>query len=800
MSKVDKILEVFDKLNTDKKLNEYFKHTQVGHLREVSENQSSNSSPLFPSPFQDDELKTKLWDYFTKEIDLWPRPFPVPEAYTPKPIVDFVSKISQRIKPSSILDPVCGYGLLLASAAEVTTATVQGVEFVGKTFDVASIVLGEQSTLYGDAFAAHKKGKLGQYDLIVADPPLGMKLSEDQALAINLKTSSFNFEEGLLLMVASRLNPSGVALVVVKPSFFFSSKSKQVQKFIQKEGCRISAAIHIPSGTFQNTAIASYLLMIEQGSQEEIFVGQLSPDPVHQDQLLKNLIRRKPKGGPSLGRICSLSKFLGYEAFVAQENLSRLARECGWKEFAAKEVFSQHEFMREEEENEVFTQDANSLFLKLIGKGRASIQIDELRFGESKSLREILHLKTNPNVTEPNFFVHWVNNSRIGRLTLDTLRGDSFRPRIRVKDFLELKIYLPPVQEQKLFVEGIAYLKKVHAETEELKSALFSGNESTEDLVSRIHSINQEDHYENWLESIPFPMASILWRHFASKDTYRHRYEILIHFFEATAAFLATIHLSAFMSDNENWEECGRKLHEKLMDQKLSLDQATFGTWKIILERLSSTCSSILKDSENQSDKRELWQRIYGSPDREVLKMLSNSEILGLIQQANKLRNDWQGHRGALSEDTAKSVHDRLFDLVQQIRGIFGRNWERYEMIQPGSGRYRQGMYFFTCRRLMGTRSTPFEEQVYQSRHPLEEDALYLFDSVNGTGIQLRPLIEVIPSPEKQAMACFIFSRIEKHTTRWISYHFEQESEIKHSSKGVEETLSMLNRFKGIYA
>ena len=47
----------------------------------------------------------------------------------------------------------------------------------------------------------------------------------------------------------------------------------------------------------------------------------------------------------------------------------------------------------------------------------------------------------------------------------------------------------------------------------------------------------------------------------------------------------------------------------------------------------------------------------------------------------------------------------------------------------------------------MGTRSAPFEEKVYESKHPLESETLYLFDQLSQTGLQMRPFIEVIPSP-----------------------------------------------------
>ena len=706
----------------------------------------------------------------------------------PRLLVDFVAKVGQRKKPTSIIDPVCNYGMLLAGAAEASGAEIiHGVELDASAAEIASIVLRERAGVvshHGNGFVHENQfdpfqGMLEHYDLIVADAFLG----------------NLHFTGEILIWAASRITEGGTALVVVPPAFFFGQRSDEVCTRLQKSGCQIGAAIHIPEGTRLNTNIGSYLLVLESGEQEDIFVGQLTSDSTHQDQLLANLLRRKPKGGPSLGRLCPLAEFMGYEAFVARENLSRLARDSGLTEHPFKEVFPQHERVSESGETKELKEGPDSLFLKLVGKGRASTRVDALRTGESQKVREVLHLKTDLEIADPSFLTHWFNESRVGRLALSSLRSGTTIPRIRPVDLLRSVISLPPLTEQKLVVEGAAYLGKIRAEIEELESALWSGTEPAEDLLERVQSINQEDHYEDWLEALPFPLASILWRHHASKDSYRQRYEMLIHFFEATAAFVATIHLSAMMKDETLWEKHGKRLTEKLSAQKLSLDRASFGSWKLAAELLGSA-SRALTQNKNEEEGVNLWQRLYGTTDLKIMEMITDSELLNVLQQANKIRNDWQGHGGAVSEDTAKSIHDQLMALVDRLRGLFGRNWQRYELIQPDGGPYRQGIHHISCKRLMGTRSAPFEELDYESREPLEAGSLYLFDSLLQRGLELRPFIKVIPSPERQAVACFIFNRTEEASARWVSYHFEQESEITLHSEGLDEALAMLHAVK----
>lgn len=503
------------------------------------------------------------------------------------------------------------------------------------------------------------------------------------------------------------------------------------------------------------------------------------------------MYRKKPKGEAALGRLCALEEFSGFERFVARENLLRLVRESGWGSHDATEVITESELLRVGSQDPKLIPDASSLYLKLIGKGLASLQADA--FGDKPN--EVLHLKVNTKTAIPAFLVHWLNESRIGRLCLEALREGATIPRIRAKEFLASSFYLPPIEEQKLILEGAIYLRKIRADADELESALISGVGSTSDIVNKIFRINQEDRYEDWLECLPFPLASILWRHHASKDSYRQRYGVLLHFFEAMAAFIATIHLSAFMSDVSLWDEIGADLNKKLMDQRLSLRQATFGSWKLVAEKLSGDCSNILKQADRKSEKDEIWKRIYCTSDRKIVEMLSSSRLLGILQQANKIRNDWHGHTGAIGEDSATAIHDQLYDLVQQVRGLFGGSWLRYELIQPDSSRYKNGLHQVTCKRLMGTRSAPFEEKVYESSVPLEAESLCLFDSVDQTGLRLRPFIEVIQSPERRAMACFIYNRLDRDSARWVSYHFEQESEIRHSQPGIQEALLMLDRF-----
>jgi hypothetical protein len=715
------------------------------------------------------------------------------EYSTPRLVADFMAGLANRIKPQSLLDPTCGFGLLLATVAYAAEAQIlKGIEINHDTAETANQIWGGAIDLVKAEALAYLEKNDAKYDMIVCDPPINLRISSHCLEAPQEKPLINDFTSTLILSSLKALSPGGTAVFSVAPSFLIGRNREKFLMFLNETGFRISACVQAPSGTRHNTSIATYLLVLDHGEQDDIFIGQLKDEATHLDHLLGNLHRRKPKGDPSLGRICSLSSFQGFEGFAAREQLERLAREWRWTPHRGNDIIKEFVVLRSVRNSRMSSLqiDASSLFIKLIGKPQASRQSE--RFPKAS---EVAHIKVNTDLVDPAFLEYWLNESRIGSLTLASVQAGTALPRTRIESLLDATIYLPSKEQQRSVCDSWSYLQRVRSEADELESSLSGWAEPPEQILSRIRSINQEDRYEDWLESLPFPLASILWRHHAAKDSYRERYQMLLHFFEATAAFVATIHLSAYMSNEGEWNRIGEDLGSKLFKQGLSLERATFGAWKLVAERLASASSGVLKKGDEDKDAMNILEQIYGTSERQVLEMLSHKKLLQVLQSANKLRNDNIGHAGAVGEEAAKQIHQELLDLVYQLRSTFGRRWNRYELLQPGSIRYKAGVYFITCKRIMGTRSSPFEEREYESVIPLETDCLYLFDSVFRTGLKLQPFVEVIPSPERQAVACFIFNRVDRDSARWVSYHFDQESEISHPSSGVLSALSRLNRF-----
>lgn len=720
-------------------------------------------------------IAEKHWGWFGDEIG------------TPKALVSFIAQIARLQSAQSVLDPVCGLGLLLQDIAATTGAQIiHGIEINVECREVAQSVVGHNATiLLGDALKS-PVGLQAQYDLIVAHPPLGMKL-HDAAMAPQIGESlRGEMEQALAVWICTRLSASGTAIVILSPTFLQSQDGLTAQEAILKCGCRIRALIHLSPGSLSHARTSAYLAIIEHGVQKDVFVGEYSSSPQHQQALIENYKQRRPGKQLALGRLCALAGFRGYGALDAKDRLTRMVRAKQWQRVAAKSVIIKAEPLSSSKNPT--GQGANGLFIRLTGQPMALLDPTTL---SQSGMRECLHLSIDPVIADARYMVHWFNDSPIGQLSVAGARGPGTKMRIHVPTLLEADFFLPPLIEQRKILQGIEHLNRLRAEATELESALWNNANEEHLIVEKIKSINQQDHYRDWIESLPFPLASILWRHHAGGVSARERFEVLLHFFEATAAFLATIHLSAFMLDDGIWRQTAPELKKALSKYHLSLDRATFGAWRSTLEFLSKRCRKMLESANEILAFREF----YGAASDRHLAMICNPELLMVLQRANKIRNETTGHGGAMGGDAAERIHDELFGLVQKIRGIFGRSWLDYELIQPAECRTKSGVYHYKAKRLMGTRSAPFEVIECDSTQRLESDELYLFDANSRKGMQLRPFIRVMPSPEKKSNACFIFSRSEESGSHFVSYHFEEESCMTAKFPEVEETFRRMHVF-----
>ena len=701
---------------------------------------------------------------------------------SPPDVASLIAEIAATRAPKSILDPTCGSALLLKTVADrVKAPTVHGAEIDESVARVAERLLGEGSSIFvGDVLQANLLMD-ASYDLLVAEPPFTMRMRS----AVELEGADIplrgDFSHVLAAWACTKLAVGGMAILILPPSFLWSNRSEQAKKTISALGCAVSGCIQLPSGSLQGTGIEAYVVIIERGEQAELFVGQYTTDRAHQRVLIENLVSRKEGRRPAQGRLCSWSDFRGYASIDARDRIQRLVARLGFDPVPMRKLVMETA-RTDRAAFERLEARPNSVYLPLAGRGKATASQESL----SERLKDYVQLQLNPKLADARFVAHLLNRE-LGQAILDTLRTGTTIERVRPSELLATTFYLPSLEIQTKVLASLDRITSIRGAIDELEAALWTDTRSIDQLARQVEVVNREDRFEDWIERLPFPLATILWRYRAASSSPREKYEALLHFFEALAEFLATVHLSAFSSDAEIWSQHREDLHRALDRQNLSLERGTFGAWKCVAEYLGARLRGMIDKSP------DVCAALYRTHNPQTVSMLASSKLIEVLQRANSVRNDWVGHVGAVGDRQAEVVHDELFSLVQQCRGVLGRSWLDYELIQPGESRFRDGLFHYTVRRLLGTRSAPFEIVERESIEGMDDRALYLLDPNGDRGLRLLPFVRVMPSPHTETNACYFFNRLQGNDKcRYVSYHFAQDAELTDEFRDTRDALRAL--------
>lgn len=348
-------------------------------------------------------------------------------------------------------------------------------------------------------------------------------------------------------------------------------------------------------------------------------------------------------------------------------------------------------------------------------------------------------------------------------------------------------------------------------ELAEFRRELWSSPRSSQSVEKRLSALSGRlsaglkqhtvESLDQWFETLPFPLASILraWQATPSQD-FKSKCEHLLHFFEATAEFLSVILLSAYKSNDAIFEPHKQKLKGLMAEQKLSFERATFGTWKLVVEYLGKQTRILLsevekndgeEETEQPKDGRSLCAEIFADPSLVLPGIFVRKELASVISTTNKMRNDWSGHGGVVGQEEAKIRNELLISELQKLREVIGDAWREIKMIRVVRGDLHRGLWENEVALLMGSNSE-FLKETRSMSMPLEREDLYLVGNNEGQALRLLPFIKVDSSPQSAKNACYFFSRLEKDSARFVSYHFIDKPERPGSFEEASETIKFL--------
>jgi hypothetical protein len=290
-----------------------------------------------------------------------------------------------------------------------------------------------------------------------------------------------------------------------------------------------------------------------------------------------------------------------------------------------------------------------------------------------------------------------------------------------------------------------------------------------------------------WADTLPFPLASILW-HYDGEPEPANKIDYLLKFFEAVAQFLATVLLSACISDRELYETSrsawfGWGERSRL----LTLRIATFGVWVELFVRLAKTLRGLLQDEVGV----ERCRGLFKVADADLVETLVSEETEGILRHALDCRNTWSGHGGVAGIQVQRGRLRELEDLLSRVRAQLGWSFEAWTLFQPGPMIYSRGVFELTATILTGP-NPAFRRKQMQLLEALDAGRLYLLSEGNQRALELVPFVRLLAGKTGQD-ACYFYNRFEGSEARWVSYHFHAEPELVLPDDELTDLLSRLS-------
>lgn len=670
-------------------------------------------------------------------------------------IYNFINNLSKFVNPQTHLDP----WLTPSSPCNLFDFGTTTAFCINQTSyeTIKTIFPNPNNTItLGDSWQYLDSAK-ETFDFITCFPPFGMRKEPTE---INGFKTTNDFASTLLIKSSMLLNKNGQAVFMMPLSFFISANNKEL---INKLGLFVDAVFSIPAGVLAPYSnILTNLVILTKKVKENTFVAEIGNDEKTNNTILENYKSRKEGKVIQLGILVDIAEFKSLRSIISEKETEELIKRIGFSAVKLSEIALSVNAIKQDtkEEIENFT---NSIYLPKIGNSSVITNPLELKIKPNNYFQIQLDETKAISSFVANYF-----NSEIGRNERMSLAVGAVISQLTKQKLANCTIYLPDLKTQLELIDVDSKIDNFALRLLELKRKLWKQLKNYNSIVKELKNLNQGANLEHWIDNLPFPISSILWRYYATKESNK-KIEHLFHFFEALSEFLSMIMLSALVQDKDFYkQECHNWIgnEEKFKDWYL---KATFGNWNNLTSNLSKSIRRYLSDA----DKKELCKTLFGNPTEAFMKILTEKGIINTLFAVAELRNKWKGHGGITSEEDNKQKVTRLEQQLNEMRKYIADGFEETKIVSAKQGELENGVWTFSAKELVGAKS-PFRETEIQSLVGLDKKKLYLTHSNQNRPVELLPFIKFIEISD----AVYFYTSIESKNVRWVSYHFDKDPEL----------------------
>ncbi|QNG19238.1 N-6 DNA methylase [Rhodococcus triatomae] len=418
------------------------------------------------------------------------------------------------------------------------------------------------------------------------------------------------------------------------------------------------------------------------------------------------------------------------------------------------------------------------LFLPATGGGRAATELHE-----TNASGRVLSVQFDDNSIYLPFIAAWLNSeqgiaSRNRAIEngssghhIKALRLDA-NSLVRWAD--ELLVPVPDLGVQLALASADERLGSFQAELSSQRASIWSAPEIADNVVTKIAGAF-DDSLTAWLDQLPYPIASALWTA-ESAQTVGEKQRAYLHAWEAIVTFHATVLLSASRSDPGSSTETEAAIRQTLHEQRLGIENASFGTWVVIVERTAKDLRSALKDGD--ADEVARVRRAFADLGHAGIERLVSKDVVKKFNELNGKRNRWSGHTGYTSEQKLRTQVDSLVSDLRELRGLLGNVWSQLLLVRPGSAKRRREGLVQTAEVATGTR-TPFAAREFVVGEHMYDDELYLVRDGSQSPLRLGHFVQLRAAPSSAQFTTYFYNRTDGASVRMVSYQYGPESELQ---------------------
>ena len=697
----------------------------------------------------------------------------VGESVDPSIVADFLLAFTDGEPPKRVLDPWSGIGITLAaleSAGRVESGVA--IEINQDVYELIMALregsriewrLGDASLILAD--------DIDGFDLIVGSPPIGLSTTTWTQVAppIALRASK---TYTMLVQAALKLRPGG-SLVALLPESFFGASTSPVRHALAAASVYPSATIALPLRVI-STSIPLSMVILTHEPHEFLFAAELDPSS-DMTAVVGNLRARREGRLAQLGRLVATGNFSSWRSVLRQAEIATAARTMALRSVKFTDIC--HSMHAPRRDGVAFDPNPNAVYVPKLGTSPAVTSLSDLVIKPQNYIQLIV----KPDVADAEYVAAFLS-SPLGRTVREHLASGTTIPQVSIANLRRGDAFLPPRMEQQRSAVRVARkLSELQQSIVGLERQLWERPLKAARVEADLRQLLEGDGIERWMESLPFPLASILWRYQAEEDAER-RCEYLVHFFTGTALLLVDLHVSALRRDPDVFAEVARR-----GNVEAAYKRGSIGTWADLLSRLAKTTRDLA------SKDAPLARELFGVGEVERLEAISRkSLVVALVDEAAVFRNNWIGHGAVVGRQEWDRRLPQVEVTLARIRASLGDAFVGWELLRAGRGSNRGGVITTSVERLVGSRSL-FRKGSVELREWPEEGRLYMLESGASLPLRLSPLFSLQRSPESVEDACYFYDRIEGDGVRWVSYHFEPRPELVRPDAEVVQLIEELN-------